>query len=628
VLFERKDVSKLGERGLSKRTVSGITLTLLLIGMLMLAFDLQPVKSKSRAWTIDGWAVLLEMNEFPEGWSDMPVEFINSERMQTALFSLGWQSDHVHVIHDNLTISVVQEAVGWLVNNTDYGEIALLYIFTHGTWMRNVLLWNDWFPAEWERLNTSKKVLMVDTCRAEACIEPIRNDSSPHISLAHCSAHEVGWAGLEEEGLPIIGSVWNYYFCNALLNSSADLNDDGYVSIEEAFNFSTPLVQRYMNETVFAVPEFLEMYHDIGIYPENYDAYPHPVMDDQYPEQLNLDLRPHWTTSFDFIPENPSINESITFNATASSDPDGNIVNYTWDFGDGNITSVTEPIINHKYSSGGNYTVTLNVTDNDGVWSITSKSLTVHELNHDIAVTNVEPSKTVVCQGYSMKINVTVENQGDYNETFNVTVYANTTIVETKEITLTSGNSTTITFNWNTTGLTEYQNYTISAYAHPVPGEINTGNTFIDGLILTIHTGDVIIDKKVRVDDVLAVAMKFGLNIGDPDWHPITDINCDDKVRVDDVLATAKEFGWTITGVTSTDNNVFTDGIITIVHPGDINADKKVDMKDIGFVARKFGCNYPDSCYEPVADINDDDKIDMRDIAIPARHFGEEFEDP
>ena len=39
--------------------------------------------------SVDRWAALLEMNEFPEGWSDLPVEFINSERMQTALFSLG-----------------------------------------------------------------------------------------------------------------------------------------------------------------------------------------------------------------------------------------------------------------------------------------------------------------------------------------------------------------------------------------------------------------------------------------------------------------------------------------------------------------------------------------------------------
>jgi hypothetical protein len=236
--------------------------------------------------SVGGWVVLLEMNEFPEGWSDLPVEFINSERMQTALLSLGWQSDHIYVVHDNLTISVVQEAVEWLVNNTDSDDIALLYIFTHGMWMRNVLLWNDWFPVEWEKLNTSKKTLMVDTCHAEEFIEPIRDDPSPHISLACCSADEVSWAGLEEEGLPIIGSIWNYYFTNALCNSTADLNSNGFISIEEAFNFSTPLVQRYMNETVFTVPEFLQSYHNIGIYPENYDAYPHPVMDDWYPDQL------------------------------------------------------------------------------------------------------------------------------------------------------------------------------------------------------------------------------------------------------------------------------------------------------------------------------------------------------
>ena len=58
-----------------------------------------------------GWAVLLEMNEFPEGWSDLPVEFINSERLQTALLNFGWRSDHIFTVHDNLTISVVQEAM-------------------------------------------------------------------------------------------------------------------------------------------------------------------------------------------------------------------------------------------------------------------------------------------------------------------------------------------------------------------------------------------------------------------------------------------------------------------------------------------------------------------------------------
>jgi hypothetical protein len=44
---------------------------------------------------------------------------------------------------------------------------------------------------------------------------------------------------------------------------------------------------------------------------------------------------------------------------------------------------------------------------------------------HDVALTNIRSSKTVVAQGYSTSINVTSENQGDFSETFNVTLCAN-----------------------------------------------------------------------------------------------------------------------------------------------------------------------------------------------------------
>jgi len=241
---------------------------------------------------VEGWAAILEMNNFPEGWSSCPsLDFMNSEMMSHALIELGWQSDHIYVRRDNLTIPVVEESVEWLMENSDVNDIALLYIFTHGMWMHWELLWNEWFPTIWEQVNTSKRTLMIDTCHAGEFIEPIYDDPKPHISLAHCSADEVAWAGLPEEGLPILGSIWNYYFTNALCNSTADFDENGFVSVEEAFNFSTPLVQTYMNETVFTVPEFLQSYHDIDIYPENYDAYPHPVMDDQYPDELHLDLR-------------------------------------------------------------------------------------------------------------------------------------------------------------------------------------------------------------------------------------------------------------------------------------------------------------------------------------------------
>jgi len=274
---------------MKKRTTLTVCLSICLFSTLSVVRLEKDIEASSEG--VEGWATILEMNNFPEGWSSFPsIDFINSEMLSHALIELGWRSDHIYVQHDNLTIPVVEEAVEWLTNNSNDNDIALLYIFTHGNWMRNILLWNDWFPAEWERLNTQRKILMVDSCSAGEFIEPLRFAPSPHVSLAHCSADEVAWAGLPEEGLPIIGSVWNYYFTNALCNSTADSDGNGFVSVEEAFNFSTPLAQRYMNKTVFAVPEFLESYHDIGIYPENYDAYPHPVMDDQYPEQLYLNL--------------------------------------------------------------------------------------------------------------------------------------------------------------------------------------------------------------------------------------------------------------------------------------------------------------------------------------------------
>ena len=56
--------------------------------------------------------------------------------------------------------------------------------------------------------------------------------------------------------------------------------------------------------------------------------------------------------------------EVVSFTGAASTDSDGTIANYAWTFGDG--ASASGQTVNHQYSTGGNYTVTLTVTDNDG----------------------------------------------------------------------------------------------------------------------------------------------------------------------------------------------------------------------------------------------------------------------
>ena len=75
-------------------------------------------------------------------------------------------------------------------------------------------------------------------------------------------------------------------------------------------------------------------------------------------------------------PPSPISGEPATFEALCY-DLDGYIVSYEWDFGDGNVTITNQPVINHTYLTPGIYTVTLTVTDNDGLTSSTNITITV-----------------------------------------------------------------------------------------------------------------------------------------------------------------------------------------------------------------------------------------------------------
>lgn len=79
--------------------------------------------------------------------------------------------------------------------------------------------------------------------------------------------------------------------------------------------------------------------------------------------------------SFTYSPANPKVDEEVTFDASASFDPDGQIVSYNWNFGDG--FAGEGKIVTHSYSKEGNYKVTLTAVDNDGKASSTSKTVTV-----------------------------------------------------------------------------------------------------------------------------------------------------------------------------------------------------------------------------------------------------------
>jgi PKD repeat protein len=69
-------------------------------------------------------------------------------------------------------------------------------------------------------------------------------------------------------------------------------------------------------------------------------------------------------SGYSFTPFNPTIKDSIQFTDT-SYDSDGTITEWFWNFGDGNSSTSRTPT--HTYAQSGQYNVTLQVTDNDGI---------------------------------------------------------------------------------------------------------------------------------------------------------------------------------------------------------------------------------------------------------------------
>jgi parallel beta-helix repeat protein len=162
---------------------------------------------------------------------------------------------------------------------------------------------------------------------------------------------------------------------------------------------------------------------------------------------------------------------------------------------------------------------------------------------HNVAIISVISAKTVIGQGYSGNITVYGANKGEYLETFSVTTYADVTPIASTTVPLGSGSTTFITFSWNTSG-TPRGNYTISAYADPVPSETDTSdNNFTDGWVLVSVVGDVNGDGKVNLVDVFSVALAYGSVPGMTKWNPNLDVNNDDKINLIDYFTTALNYG-------------------------------------------------------------------------------------
>jgi subtilisin family serine protease len=164
----------------------------------------------------------------------------------------------------------------------------------------------------------------------------------------------------------------------------------------------------------------------------------------------------------------------------------------------------------------------------------------VSVLLHDIAILAITPTATHVYQGDSLNITIIVQNQGNFVESFNVILYANSSVVENATIiNLPPGGQMSLTSTWNVENVTLGE-YALHGHMTIVAGEIDiSDNTYTDGTIeVVIFNVDFDGDGVVNALDLRIAAIHFGQA-----GSSLYDLNFDNIVNLDDLQVITENFG-------------------------------------------------------------------------------------
>jgi hypothetical protein len=134
---------------------------------------------------------------------------------------------------------------------------------------------------------------------------------------------------------------------------------------------------------------------------------------------------------------------------------------------------------------------------------------------HDIAVIGVTPSPTLVRLGELVNVTVDVRNNGTVGETFNVTVYYDTTAIETETVVNLAPNTThSFALSWNTTDASTGI-YRIKAEADPLPEEtVTENNMLVSSSMVRVAVSPYITVVPVgTVDEALTPGMTYTISI-------------------------------------------------------------------------------------------------------------------
>lgn len=110
---------------------------------------------------------------------------------------------------------------------------------------------------------------------------------------------------------------------------------------------------------------------------------------------------------------------TVGFSSVNSSDPDGSIVSYSWNFGDGTPHS-TQPNPVHVYNSAGTFTAVLTVTDNSGLTGTSSVVITAAQPANQAPVAMAGANVT----SGNVALGVNFSSQGSYDPDGQISSYS------------------------------------------------------------------------------------------------------------------------------------------------------------------------------------------------------------
>lgn len=308
--------------------------------------------------------------------------------------------------------------------------------------------------------------------------------------------------------------------------------------------------------------------------------------------------------TFNFSPAVPLANQTVTFDASASSSDGGAIVSYSWNFGDGN--SGEGKIVTHAYTWG-DYLVTLTVLDNEGLTD--DAAATVKVIWYPTAKFSYSPTIAIMSERVTFDASASTPNGGtisnyawgfgDGKTGSGKIATHNYTSVGIFVITLTVTDSE---------GLSNVTQTSVKTYARPTPDFYYYPTYPSIGELVAF-------DASFSFDfDGTVVSYQWNFSDGTPTLSGkiVTHYFSANGVYAVKLTATDND------GITNTKSVKIGVGTLT----GDINFDGKVDIKDIAAVAKAFGKNLGMPGYVSGLDLNGDFKIDIKDIATAARNFG------